>query len=74
MTLGELIAHLDGLLDEGLLATQPSWPLQFRCSGVAGSDLLHGDEDDQPVLGDEERAVWLVEGGHPFHPYAPRGL
>lgn len=79
MTLGELVARLDELLEEGyddetevLIATQPSWPLQFFIAGVVSSSDLEADEDEHPHLGDS--TIYLVEGGHPAHPYASRQL
>jgi hypothetical protein len=71
-----------------LLATQPGWPLQFKVAGVAESADL-GDPDggwteDDPcsehgrrdcvLCLDVPHVVYLVEGGHPDHPYAPGGV
>lgn len=51
---------------EVLMAHQPSWPLQFTLRGVATSEDIATGEEDYPGP-----IVYLVEGSHPDHPYAP---
>lgn len=81
MTVSELIERLQDIADDGFgecevrLATQPSWPLQFRVAGVAAPDDASrgmGDPDDEPD--DAAGVVYIVEGGSPHDdsPYAPR--
>jgi hypothetical protein len=63
---------------EVLLAHQPSWPLQFTVKGIYAPDRF--DPDDPYNEGieppEDERdygnVVYIVEGSHPAHPYAPR--
>jgi hypothetical protein len=66
---------------EVLLAHQPSWPLQFTLRGIASSEDIAMDsacEEHQHynchdcAAASGEPVVYLVEGGHPDHPYAPR--
>jgi hypothetical protein len=73
---------------EVLMAHQPSWPLQFTVRGVydpsqnddgceghpAGpndpmGETVYCDGTCQPA---PEKVVYIVEGSHPDHPYAPR--
>lgn len=86
-TVTELIARLEEIAEdhpdaEVLLATQPSWPLQFNVRGVAVSDDFAEIPDDPCV--DHNRiacaeciaeqyptTVYIVEGGQPDGPYAP---
>ena len=87
MTVGELKELLEGLDDatEVRLATQPSYPLAFRVRGLrtqADIDVNEAFEeiegsaeawvDEDAVRAAAEPIVWLVEGGSPDHPYAPR--
>lgn len=91
-TVAQLIERLEEIAEEHpdaevLLATQPSWPLQFEISGVAVSDEFAEIPDDPCVAHDERgcaeciaeqfpTTVYIVEGGHPggfdSRPYAPR--
>jgi hypothetical protein len=83
MSVRDLIERLQDCDPEAevLLAHQPSWPLQFEVRGVASSEDIamsaecngHGDYNcDDCVAAKGEPVVYLVEGGHPDHPYAPR--
>lgn len=80
MTVQELIDRLSEM-DPGatvLMAHQPSWPLQFELRGIASGEDIAGEtrcEDHQSYgcpLCDALLVVYLVEGSHPAHPYAPR--
>ena len=75
MNVRELIERLEDLDPEAtvLLAHQPSWPLQFNLQGVASSfDLACYAEDEE--YDDTESVVYLAEGDHPDHPYAPSAV
>lgn len=82
MNVQDLIERLSELDPEApiLLAHQPSWPLQFTLRGVATSQDIangseceeHGHYDCDKCAAVEEPVVYLVEGNHPDHPYAPR--
>ena len=82
MNVSELIERLHDCDPEAevLLAHQPSWPLQFTLRGVAASEDIagaseceeHGYYDCSDCADIGETVVYLVEGSHPDHPYAPR--
>ncbi|WP_159623365.1 hypothetical protein [Ruania rhizosphaerae] len=79
MTVEELIEKLQEC-DPGaevLLAHQPNWPLQFQVGGVASGEDIAGEtecDEHHDYNCDEcaEPVVYLVDGDHPGHPYAPR--
>lgn len=76
----DLVARLSEIAEdhpdaEVLLAHQPSWPLQFTIAGVATSDEISEDEDDDDEPQEERPlVVYICEGSHPDHPYAPRDV
>lgn len=82
MNVSQLIERLQDLdpNSEVLLAHQPSWPLQFTVAGVAASDDIagesecddHGHYSCDDCASQEPGVVYIVEGDHPDHPYAPR--
>lgn len=80
MTVQELIDRLAELDPSAtvLLAHQPSWPLQYELRGVASSEDIATEStcDDHTAYGcpvcEVASVVYLVEGNHPRHPYAPR--
>lgn len=82
MTVRDLIDRLEDLDPDAeiLLAHQPSWPLQFTLAGVAAGEDVAGDvecEEHGDYNCDEcadSGVVYLVEGNHPDHPYAPRAV
>jgi hypothetical protein len=83
MTVNELIERLQECVDEDeangerevLLATQPSWPLQYHVRGACTSEEAHEyDEPDEDNVSGDPECVYIVEGGqHYDRPYAPRG-
>jgi hypothetical protein len=83
MTAQELIELLQDVPPDAevLMAHQPSWPLQFKVAGIydpaqngepptCDAHEVHGC-DECPVP-EPENVVYIVEGSHPDHPYAPR--
>ena len=82
MNVRELIERLQDLDPEAevLLATQPSWPLQFVIGGVATSEDIDMDSECEEhqhyncadCAAAKTNVVYLVEGGAAEDPYAPR--
>lgn len=80
LTVAELIERL-ATCDpdaEVLLAVQPGWPMQHQIMGVATAEDIAGETacDDHDAFNCDEcealsAVVYLVEGDHPEHPYAP---
>lgn len=80
MNVRDLIERLNDLDPEAevLIASQPSWPMQNKLTGVASAEDVQAEtacEDHETYncpLCEVPPIIYLVEGSSPDQPYAPR--